>query len=140
MNQTPLTPFPPTTELHAAVLLAAITLGLAALCFSGWAMLASPGAPFTQSFPQDRRPFGTQDTTIKDTTRKVPLRQAFDPGQKKVDPRRIARHIDQKSATAENTSPEAPHRLGERLGREPFCQAVEQAQLVQEIAAGADRR
>ena len=32
MNQTPSTPFPPTTELHAAVLLAAITLGLAALC------------------------------------------------------------------------------------------------------------
>lgn len=32
MNQTPSTPFPPNTELHAAVLLAAITLGLAALC------------------------------------------------------------------------------------------------------------
>lgn len=32
MNQSPLTPFPPTTELHAAVLLAAITFGLAALC------------------------------------------------------------------------------------------------------------
>lgn len=32
MNQTPSTPFPPTTELHAAVLLAAITFGLAALC------------------------------------------------------------------------------------------------------------
>lgn len=32
MNQTPSTPFPPATELHAAVLLAAITLGLVALC------------------------------------------------------------------------------------------------------------
>ena len=32
MSQTPLTNFPPTTELHAAVLLAAIALGLASLC------------------------------------------------------------------------------------------------------------